>query len=54
MPTAAPIPVFHASAQFAFPYHYVPAPAVVDEQPKNRKFKITKQNSSASVRKKGF
>jgi hypothetical protein len=45
MPTAAPIPVFHASAQnvFAFPYHpyhYVPAPAaVMPKEPKKRKYK---------------
>ncbi len=53
MPTA-PIPVFQASAQhvFAFPYAYAPASSF-QKEPK-RKWEKKKQNSSASVRKKGI
>jgi hypothetical protein len=59
MPTAAPIPVFqHAPAQniFAFPYHYVPAPAAMfpKEPPKKRKYKIRETEFKCLCEKQRF
>jgi hypothetical protein len=56
MPTAA-IPVFHASENVvAFPYHYVPAPAIMfpKEQPKKQKYKNHKTEFKCVCEKERF